>query len=93
MRHVVTGFTFSLAIVGTAQAAALQVDVIDGASGGTTRLWSGVMGGGAINTNQQIQVSCCSLMGTANTALTIEFSAAGATATVQACSLWGYSVT
>lgn len=90
--HVVTGFTFSLAVIGTAQAAALQVDIIDGASGGGTRLWSGVLGGGVVNSNQQISVMGCHLKGSPNTALTIEFSGAGAAATVQACSAQGFDI-
>jgi hypothetical protein len=92
VRHVVTGFSFVLVTVGTAQAAVVNLDVIDGASGGTTRLWSGAFGGIPVNSQVNIVVPSCMLIGTAATALTIEFSAAGATASFSFVNLQGFSV-
>jgi hypothetical protein len=89
VRHVVTGFAFTIACGATAQTP-LQVDVIDGATGGTTRLFSGTIAA-PVNGVGVVALSCLSLIGTAATGLTIEFSAAGVAASVQAVSLWGYS--
>lgn len=90
VRHVVAGFSFTLAAGATAQTP-LNIDVIDGASGGTTRLWTGAISCVA-NGAAEVTVPFCSLVGTAATGTTIEFSAAGATATLQAVTMWGYDV-
>ena len=92
VRHVCTGFSFILVTVGTAQAAVVNLDIIDGASGGTTRLWSGAFGGIPINSQVNISIPACMLIGTAATAMTIEFSAAGAAASFEFVNLQGFSV-
>jgi len=92
VRHVVTGFSFTLSTVGTAQAVLLNIDIIDGATGGTTRLWSGSIGGLPINSQHTFGLTGLMLIGTAATALTIEFSAAGVAASVEQVNLWGFSV-
>ena len=92
VRHVCTGFSFSLATVGTAQAAALNCDIIDGASGGATRLASLIIGGIPINSQVNIIVTGCMLIGTGATAMTIEFDAAGAAASFERVNLQGFDV-
>jgi hypothetical protein len=71
-KYVVTAFAFNVA--GAALAAAtIGCYVIDGAAGGTTYLWQEVMA--VTSTGGRISMSGLNLVGTANTALTIEFSA------------------
>lgn len=89
VRHVATAFSFTIAAGATAQTP-LQIDIIDGASGGATRLWSGTIACPA-NGMGVVAMSGVAFYGTAATALTLEFSAAGAANTVQAVTLWGYS--
>jgi hypothetical protein len=92
VRHVCTGFSFNLATVGTAQAAVLNCDIIDGATGGATRLASFSMGGIPVNSQHTIIITGIMLIGTAATAMTIEFDAAGAAASFERVNLQGFSV-
>lgn len=95
IRNVCTGLTIVLA-GGTAAPAAVNmtVNLIDGALGGTTYLWRVTLSlpavAGAVN---GIARSGLWLPGTANTAMTLEFSAAGGANTIQSVSLEGTTVT
>lgn len=62
----------------------------DGASGAGTILWSGAVAAPA-NGSETIAIPL-SIAGSANTAMTIEFSAAGVAASLEAVSMTGYDV-
>jgi hypothetical protein len=93
LRNIVTGLTVVFCATSSAPAAnQITVAVIDGASGGTTYLWgphpisipnqAGAMNGIA----RSFPIP---LKGTANTATTIEFSAAGGAQTIQSVEMEG----
>lgn len=83
VRHIATGATFSLA--GTAiVAGTVGMAIIDGASGGTTFLWRGIMAAGS--NNAIYSTPPMNIAGSAATALTAEFSGA-VTGATQAVSL------
>jgi hypothetical protein len=91
IRNICTGFTVTLAATSTAPAAVqLTVSLIDGASGGGTHLWSTVISlpatAGAITSFSKTGLWW---PGTAATAMTIEFSAAGGNNTIESVSLQG----
>jgi hypothetical protein len=94
IRNVCTGFTVTLAAQTTAPAAVqLTVAVIDGATGGTTYLWRTVISlpatAGAIVSFVRSNIW---LVGTAATAMTIEFSAAGGANTIESVTMEGTTV-
>jgi hypothetical protein len=94
IRNVCTGFTVTLAAQTTAPAAVqLTVAVIDGASGGTTYLWRSVVSlpatAGAIVAFVRSNIW---LVGTAATAMTVEFSAAGGANTIESVTMEGTTV-
>lgn len=95
VRHVCTGITAVLA-GGTTAPAAAQVNVAlrDGATGAGTIVWQAVITlpatAGAMN---GISRSGLFIRGTANTAMTLEFSAAGGANTFESVSMEGISIT
>lgn len=95
VRHVCTGITVVLA-GGTTAPAAAQVNVAlrDGASGAGTILWQAVITlpatAGAMN---GISRSHLHISGSANTAMTLEFSAAGGANTFESVTIEGISIT
>ncbi len=88
-RHHATGLTASFAAGGTA-GAAVQVNLRDGASGAGTVLWSAVLAAPSGQAQTTI-VAGVDISGTANTALTLEFAAAGGASTLESVSLAGYT--
>jgi hypothetical protein len=88
VRHVCTGFSASFAMATTTNASVITVDVKDG----STVLWSAAVSQFAASAQQQIVVTSCCFIGTANTAMSISFSAAGTTGSQEIVNLWGYSV-
>jgi hypothetical protein len=90
VRHVTTSIHACFA--GTAAAAPVQVNLRDGASGAGTVLWSGYLGIEAVNAANCINVSGLAFIGTAATAMTLEFAAGGGASTNQTVSLTGFSV-
>jgi hypothetical protein len=88
-RHVCTGFTASIAAVGTASGIVTAV-LRDGATGAGTILWTGKMnvpiGGCAALSKDGLNV-----VGTKGTAMTLEFTGAGAAATEETVSMQGYT--
>jgi hypothetical protein len=90
VRHVCTSIHASFA-AGATPGAATQVNLRDGATGAGTILWSGVLDCLAGSANS-ISISGLSIVGSANTAMTLEFAAAGAATTVENVSLTGYDV-
>lgn len=89
VRHVCTAFIIGFCAVGTAQTL-ITASVRDGATGAGTVLWSAPIVA-PINGCVNITQSGLNLVGTANTAMTIEFSAAGVTSSQETVSLQGYS--
>ncbi|MDB5308144.1 MAG: hypothetical protein JWO38_2346 [Gemmataceae bacterium] len=94
VRHVCTGLSFSIASGGTAPTAAqLVVNLRDGATGAGTVLHSWTIAipatTGAFNSFEMVGLN---IVGSANTAMTLEFAAAGGANTYEACNLTGYDV-
>jgi len=73
-RYIATGATFSLGTLLTLAVSTVGVAIIDGASGAATYLWRGIMQVGTTGA-EPITLSDLWLIGSDNTALTIEFSA------------------
>ena len=94
LRLVATGLTVTLAAGSTAPTAVnVTVTLIDGASGGSTYLWRTTLSLPATaGANVSLTRECLWLWGTANTAMTLEFSAAGGANTIESVSLEGTTV-
>jgi hypothetical protein len=88
VRHVATGVTICRG--DTAAAAPALIHLRDGASGAGTILRSWVIGVAA-GASQCENVTGLNITGSANTAMTIEFAAAGAATSTSTVSLTGYS--
>ena len=93
-RHIATSISFSLNVVLSTAITTVQVNLRDGASGAGTILWS-MTAGGFTTGNQQglfvpFSISGLSLVGSVNTAMTLEFSAAAGAGTFESVSLTGY---
>jgi hypothetical protein len=73
-RYICTSATFSLAASISLALSTIGVGIIDGASGASTFLWRGVMSVGSTGI-QPLVVNGLWLVGSDNTALTVEFSA------------------
>lgn len=90
-KNVCTGFMVT-ASAGAAAPTAIQLNFVirDGATGAGTVLWAGVLGVPATaGASTGVAISGLWLVGTANTAMTIEFSAAGGANTIEAVSMQG----
>jgi hypothetical protein len=77
---------------GTKQTA-IQVNLRDGASGAGTILWSMTLLKQIGDAPTVLAFSGLSIVGSVNTAMTLEFSAAGVAASLQSVSLTGFSLT
>ena len=89
VKNVATGLSFNSTTVGTAQTV-ISVSLRDGATGAGTILWS-TQFIQPVNNVFAMAVVLPHIKGTAATAMTLEFSAAGAAATLQSVSLQGYT--
>lgn len=94
VRNVCTGFSVAIsANSGTPTALQLTVSLIDGTSGGTTYLWRSTISLPAIpGATVAIVRGGLWLPGSAATALTLEFSAAGGASTFESVSMEGTTV-
>lgn len=96
VRNICTHLTVALAAGSTAPAAVqVTVALIDGSTGGTTYLWGPTVlslpaTAGAVSA---FVVGMCWKVGTANTAMTLEFSAAGGANTIESVSMDGTVIT
>lgn len=90
VRHIATGITATIACGATAQTP-INVYLRDGATGAGAIIWAGAIAAPA-NGVGVITLTGLSIVGTANTAMTLEFSAAGVAASVEAVTLTGYDV-
>lgn len=95
VRNVCTSITAVVVATATAPTAIqLNVSLIDGATGGTTFLWRAVLSLPATaGETRGIALSNLWIPGTANTAMTLEFSAAGGANTVESVSMTGLTIT
>lgn len=91
-RHVCTSISFACMVDGTKQTA-IQVNLRDGASGAGTILWSMTLLKQIGDAPTVLALSGLSIAGSINTAMTLEFSAAGVAASLQSVSLTGFSLT
>ena len=91
-RHVLTSLHFSVTGAAAAPAAIIQCVIRDGAAGAGTIIWSGVLAAPAA-TAAEISLGNLSIVGSANTALTIEFTGASGAGTQQSVSASGYTTT
>ncbi|MHB2020751.1 MAG: hypothetical protein ACYCW6_27755 [Candidatus Xenobia bacterium] len=95
VRNVCTSITATLSSDGTAPAAA-QVDVVlrDGATGVGTILWEGTLSIQAVAgfTAPPLVATNLRIKGSANTAMTLEFTGAGGAHTYEAVSLTGFQM-
>ena len=88
VKNVCQSISATLCTVGTAQAAVRQVNLRDGATGAGTILWSQSISCG---TTQAVVINASGLyiLGSAATAMTLEFDAAGVAASFESVSLVG----
>lgn len=91
-RHVATHLVATLATTDTAQNSVIYIYIRDGATGAGTILWSMAVTA-STNTTVGYAGPIPNLVGTANTAMTAEFSGAGVSNSKQSVTLCGYSVT
>jgi hypothetical protein len=89
VRHVATGVTICRG--DTAVAAPALVHLRDGASGAGTILRSWVIGISTVNESKCENVTGLNMTGSANTAMTLEFAAAGSATSISTVTLTGYS--
>lgn len=85
VRHVCTGITVCLAAGGTATGP-IKVRLLDGA----TTLWVAALSA-PVSSAAVIHLDDLSLVGTANTTMTLQFDGAGAAASLETVALSGYS--
>jgi hypothetical protein len=90
VRHVCTGIVATVATGATAQTP-ISVFLRDGASGGGSIVFAAVVAAPANGTGV-LALSGLHIVGSANTAMTLEFNAAGVTGSNEAVTLTGYSV-
>jgi hypothetical protein len=91
VRHVATSIDACIAD-NTAAAAAIRINLRDGATGAGTIIRQWLLGTSALDASQCFHADGFSIIGSANTAITIEFAAAGAATTLETVNLSGYSV-
>jgi hypothetical protein len=89
VRNVCNAISFGLQTIGTLQGV-IQVNLRDGATGAGTVLWSMTIGL-AVSTFFGFSVSGLNIVGSAATAMTLEFSAAGVAASSESVTLNGYT--
>jgi hypothetical protein len=90
VRHVATSISVCTAQAGTAQTP-IAINLRDGATGAGTVLRTWKMSS-IIQDSKCVESSGLAMIGTANTAMTIEFGAAGVAASEQTVTLTGFSV-
>jgi len=93
VRHVCTSIDAAFIIPNGVNQALITLNLRDGATGAGTILWSRRFGVGvavASDAQQEVSLTGLNIVGTANTAMTLEFSAAGAATTSQSVALCGF---
>ena len=94
IRHVCTSICARIVATGTAPTAAnVQVNLRDGASGAGAILQSWALALQAVAGDRDaVVLAGLNIVGSANTAMTLEFAAAGGANTVESVAMTGYSV-
>lgn len=93
VRHVCKGFMVGLSNNAAAASSAVTVQLRDGATGAGTVLWETSMAIPATAfTSQVIAISGLYIVGTANTAMTLEFSGAAGANTLENVNIFGESI-
>lgn len=90
-RHVAMCVSASIGVGAAAQGPVTFV-VRDGATGAGTVIWTGTMSAAAAGTGMIAQQCGLNIVGSVSTAMTIEFTAAGAANTVESVSLSGFTM-
>lgn len=93
VRNICRSIDATLIIQPTVNQPVIQLNLRDGATGGGTILWSRQFGVGAAlaaGGQQIVSLAGLNIVGSANTAMTLEFSAAGAALTYQSVAMTGY---
>jgi len=91
VRHVATSITWCFATDTLAGAGPFNINLRDGGSGAGTVLRTWIVNLPAIENSQCQDLSGLNITGSAATAMTLEFAAAGGAASVETVSLTGYS--
>ncbi len=90
VQHICKSISFALAVDGTNAQTAIQINLRDGATGAGTILWSLTLKKQATEPITVVHITGLDIPGTANTPMTLEFSAAGVTGSVESVSMTGY---
>lgn len=90
VRHVCTSISATIACGATAQTP-LNVFLRDGVTGAGTPIWAASIAA-PVNGTGILSFDGLSIVGSANTAMTLEFSAAGVAASVEAVTVCGFDV-
>src|SRR5687767_14605001 len=90
VRHVCTSISATLATIGTAQSSVILLNLRDGATGAGTILWSKQVALPA-NAVWNVDLSGLTIVGSAATAMTLEFSAANAAASFASVAMTGFT--
>jgi len=91
VRHVATSITWCFATDTAAGAGPFNINLRDGATGAGTIMRTWIVDLPAVENSQCQDLSGLNMTGSAATAMTLEFAAAGGAATVETVSLTGYS--
>jgi hypothetical protein len=91
VRHVATSITWCFATDTLAGAGPLNINLRDGATGAGTIMRTWIVDLPAVENSQCRDLSGLNMTGSANTAMTLEFAAAGGAASVETVSFTGYS--
>jgi len=91
VRHVCTSITACIVSTGAGGGGGV-INLRDGATGAGTILWSAQLGVPGINNGDSIVISGLSIVGSANTAMTLEFAAAGGANTTESVAMTGYTI-
>ena len=93
VQHVCQSITFSCAVDGTHAQTAIQVNLRDGGTGAGTILWSVTVLKAATEAITFFHANGLNIVApTSNNPMTLEFSSAGVTGSVQSVSLTGYDI-
>ena len=94
IRHVCTGLLAVVTNTGLASPGAVRVYFRDGASGAGTILLATYCNIQALTGEMAtVTITGCQIQGTANTAMTFEFSGAGGASTLELVAMFGYDIT
>jgi hypothetical protein len=91
VQFVAQSISFALSVDGTPQTA-IQINLRDGATGAGSILWSQTIVKAATEPITFFHASGLNIVGSSNTAMTLEFSSAGVASSVESVTLTGYTI-